>query len=163
MPSSSPATARRISPFLLVLLAGLTAGCDRKQEAAPSTAPAAEAAAPAPAEASYSMSVENWEGPKGEEGYVVVTIDAKNGHKINADYPHKVSLDTPPAGLKLPLPTMTAKDAERDGDKRLVFSIPMVADEVGEYVLNGTVRLSVCSPDTCRIEKEPLAARIVAQ
>jgi hypothetical protein len=137
--------------------------CDRQPDAPTAAPETASPGAKAPKVNGYTMSVTNWEGPTGEEGYVVVTIEAKNGHKINKEYPHKVSLDAPPKGLDLPMRTMKRADAEADGDKRLVFSIPAVPNQAGEYALNGKVKLSVCNDDTCQMAKEKLAARVVAQ
>ena len=111
----------------------------------------------------YTLTIKDWEGPKDEEGYVVVTVLAKDGHKINENYPHKLSLDEPPKGLKLPMRTMKLADAEVDGEKRLVFSIPTVANADGEFKIAGTLKTSVCTADTCQIAKEKLAARVVAQ
>ena len=155
-----PNFRRLLLPLLAVAL--LLSGCDDKAPAASPDAPAIGRGAKAKP-SGYSMDVASWEGPTGEEGYVVVTIEAKAGHKINKEYPHKVTLDEPPKGLKLPLRTMKVADAELDGDKRLVFSIPAVPDEVGDYALNGQVKLSVCNVDTCQMAKEKIAARVVAQ
>lgn len=154
------------TPFLVAAFgfASLVAACDR------APAPTAEPAAATPKspdakkkEDGYTLTVKDWEGPKDEEGYVVVTVLAKDGHKINKDYPHKLSLDEPPEGLKLPLRTMKLADAEVDGEKRLVFSIPTVAHADGEFAIAGTLKTSVCNDDTCQIAKEKLAARVVAQ
>jgi len=140
--------------------------CDRAP--APSAEPAAASPQAPDAKAAekadgYTVTVKDWEGPTGEEGYVVVTVLAKEGNKINKDYPHKLSLDAPPEGLKLPMRTMKLADAEVHGDKRLVFSIPAVAHTDGEFAIAGTLKTSVCNDDTCQIAKKKLAARVVAQ
>ncbi len=120
---------------------------------------AVDDAGPAP----FDILVESWEGPAGEEGQVVVTVKAKDGYKINDKYPHKVSLESPPAGLDVPLKTIAKKDAQLNGDKSITYTIPATATKVGEYELKGTIRLSVCNEDTCRMAKEPMVASISAQ
>ncbi len=145
----------------IALVALLLAGCDR-------AAPPAERAVPdAPGKPAgrtpYTMEVVGFEGPIGEEGYVVVAVEARDGHKINKEYPFKLVLDQPPAALELPLRTLALADASLDGDRRLTFSVPATARSAGEYTVSGLLRLSVCNDDQCRIEKEQVSARVVAQ
>ena len=147
---------------LLLLTAASTFGCSRARGSA-ETREHSPAAAVEPATASYDLDVTSWEGPVGEEGYVLVTITAKGDHHINASYPQKVKLDAPAAGLTLPSRELRLDDAQLEGDKRLVYTVPLSADRVGDYQLRGQVHLSVCSEDQCRIDKAPLTARVVAQ
>ena len=162
----SSLTMRFFSGNLIIAAAALmlAAGCsktDGPQE--PPVEPAKAPVVAAPDVEAYRLDVKNWEGPTGEEGYVVVAVDALNGHKINEKYPHKVVIDDAPSGLKLPLQKMTKDDAELDGTKRITYSIPIVGEKAGEYTVNATVKLSVCNDDQCIIQKEKIAARVVAQ
>jgi hypothetical protein len=111
----------------------------------------------------YRMDVSDWEGPAGEEGYVIVSIKANAGFKINKKYPQKVSLSDPPAGLMVPQRTLKMADAQLQGDRALIFTIPVTAERVGEFDLRGKIKLSVCSESQCRTEKHALHAHVVAQ
>lgn len=111
----------------------------------------------------FDIVVQDWEGPAGEEGQVIVTVKAKEGFKINDKYPHKVKLDDPPEGLSLPLTTIAKKDAQVNGDKSITYTIPATAAKVGQYKLGGVVKLSVCNKEQCRMAKEKLAANVTAQ
>lgn len=122
-------------------------------------AASAEEEGPAP----FDIEVNDWEGPAGEEAQVLVTVKAKTGFKINAKYPHKVSLDPPPAGLTLPMTTIRKEDAQVNGDESITYTIPATAAEAGEYQLQGVVRLSVCNEEQCRMAKEKLTAKLTAQ
>lgn len=150
----------------LLLLAGLlVVGCDRQEaEPAPSQpVPALSPPAPSNTAPPYAIEVEGWEGPVGEEGYVIVSVVAKDGHKINKDYPQRVHLDDGGAALELPLRRVEMKDAQLDGEGTLVFTLPATPKVAGEHRLKGKIRLSVCSGDLCRTATEPLDAAVTAQ
>lgn len=125
----------------------------------PVAAKGADDDGPAP----FDIEVTDWEGPAGEEAQVVVTVKAKTGFKINAKYPHKVSLDAPPAGLTLPMTTIRKEDAQLNGDESITYTIPATAAEAGQYQLKGVVRLSVCNKEQCRMAKENMTANLTAQ
>jgi len=144
-------------------VAMMLSGCEKPQAEPPSISGPPSPMASASGQDPYEMTVTSWEGPIGEEGYVVVSIEARDGYKINTEYPQKVVMSEPPEGLSLPLRTLRMEHAERESDQRLVFSVPAVPDRAGEYDLTGIVRLSVCNDDVCKIGKEQLSARVVAQ
>ena len=152
---------------LLAVAMVLAVGCDKSERPAETPAdPAAAQAAKVPdanARKPFVVTITNWEGPTGEEGYILVSLEARDGFHINDKYPQKLTLDAPPDGLRLPLPVMKLKDAEMESDTRLLFSVPAIADKVGEYTIHATLRLGVCNEDTCRFEKAKLSARVVAQ
>lgn len=154
--------------FLLVL-GPLVAGCDAPGSApAPSPATAsptmvAASAVPSATAPPYAVEVKGWEGPVGEEGYVLVSVVAKNGLKINKDYPQRVQLDDGGAALELPLRKVEMKHAQLDGEGRLVFTLPATPKVVGEHRLKGKLKLSVCSGDLCHTATESLDAPVTAQ
>lgn len=132
-------------------------------ETAPPPAPAPEASTAVAEAPAYALDVDDWEGPVGEEGYVTVAVVAQGDHKINVEYPQRISLDAPPKGLALPVRKLSMDEGQLESEKRLVFTVPATPTEVGAYQLRGTVRLSVCSDAQCKTVKEPVQARIVAQ
>lgn len=150
--------------YLMSLLLGALAlvGCERS---GPAPAPSAGVASARPTTSAppYAVEVEGWEGPVGEEGYVIVSVVAKDGHKINDAYPQRVQLDDGGEALELPLRRVEMKDAQLDGEGRLVFTVPATPKIAGEHRLKGEIRLSVCSGDQCRTAREPLDARVTAQ
>jgi hypothetical protein len=145
--------------LVLALLSSSSLGCSRDSAALPPEPAAAATVAPN----SYELEVSGWEGPVGEEGYVMVTITAKGDHHINSSYPQKVKLDAPEAGLALPARELRLADAQLENERRLTYTVPVTPERAGEYLLRGEVHLSVCNEDQCRIDKAPLSARVVAQ
>lgn len=111
----------------------------------------------------YAVDVKGWEGPVGEEGYVIVSVVAKDGHKINEEYPQRVYLDDGGKALELPLRRVEMKDAQLDGEGTLVFTLPATPKVAGEHRMKGKIKLSVCSGDQCRTATEPLDAAVTAQ
>ena len=152
-----------LSRALLALSLTFPLACDSGSNGAPKPAPSASERAPAQAGPAYALEVDEWEGPVGEEGYVVVAVAAQSDHKINAKYPQRVDLDAPPKGLDLPLRKLTMAEANLENDKRLVFTVPVVPAEAGTYALKGTVKLSVCNDSQCKTVEEKLQARVTAQ
>ncbi|MEM1032612.1 MAG: hypothetical protein AAGN82_19865 [Myxococcota bacterium] len=132
--------------------------------ASPSVAPnEAVGAAARPDGPAYSVAIEGWEGPVGEEGYVLVAVTAEGGHKINREYPQRVQLRDGGPDLELPLRRVGLSDAQLEGEERLVFTLPAVPKRVGQHQLRGEIKLSVCAKGQCRTATEPLVARVTAQ
>ncbi len=129
-------------------------------EGTPAIASTAEAAEEEPP---YDVDVQGWEGAAGEDAQLVVTVKARDGFKINKDYPHKIVLETPPDGVSLPMMTVRKKDAKLDGDKSITYSIPAKAAKSGDYAVKGLVKLSVCNEEQCRMAKEEMTASLSAK
>ena len=145
----------------LLIAAALTAGAASTLAAPASDSPES---VEAPAEARpYRVTVKDWEGPVGEEGYVILTVEAVGAHKINAKYPQRLTLDAPPSGLSLPLRKLKRSDAQMSGEKKLIFTVPATPTKAGAYRIAGKIRLSVCNDAQCLIEKQPFSANITAQ
>jgi hypothetical protein len=164
-------TMTRLNTFLVgACLAMGVAACssgskssEPAKEAKPSTDPGLTVVNDEGGPPPFDVEVQDWEGPAGEEGQILVTVKAKTGFKINDKYPHKVKLDAPPDGLSVPMLTIAKKDAQLSGDKSITYTIPATAAKAGQYQLSGVVKLSVCSKDQCRMAKEQVSANVTAQ
>jgi len=144
-------------------------GCSTPAAPAAGPRPAAVGGHPAPlvidpsGKDAYELEVTPWTGPVGAQGEVVVAIEARGDHKINVEYPHKLSLREPPAGLTLPRRELRFADAKLDGDKRMTYAIPVSSDRSGEFLVTGSVKLSVCNEEHCIIKTQPLSAKVTTQ
>jgi hypothetical protein len=110
----------------------------------------------------YSVVVKDGSGKVGEEAHIIVTVTAKQGYKVNDQYPHKLKLKHAPAGLEYLKPVMKASDAEIAKSK-LTFRVPVKATKAGTFAIKGKLKLSVCNDQSCLIKKEVLSAAMKAK
>lgn len=95
----------------------------------------------------------------GKEGTFTVSINAKDGFKVNDQYPHKVNLDDPPSGVALPKQKLKKGDGQFEG-KSFVFKIPVKAESAGSHTVGGNVKFSVCNDNQCLIKDAAIQAKI---
>ncbi len=108
---------------------------------------------------SFVIKVEDATVAAGKEGTFTVSINAKDGFKVNDEYPHKLNLDAPPAGVELPKQKLKKGDGAFEG-KSFVFKIPVKATSAGSHTVAGTVKFSVCNANQCQIKDAGIKAKI---
>ncbi len=90
----------------------------------------------------------------GKVGTASVKVTAKDGFKVNAEYPHKLSFDVGPVGLRLEKTSFRKEDAAADGTKSLTFSVKATADAPGKHMVDATLKTSVCNAQSCILKTE---------
>jgi hypothetical protein len=111
----------------------------------------------------YSVSAADLAVGAGAEGMLVVTIKAKGDHKVNEEYPHKVKLDDPPAGIELPKSKLTKDEGSFSDKKTFTFKIPVKGKTAGSHTVTGMVKFSVCNESQCVIKKETIKAVVTVK
>lgn len=111
----------------------------------------------------YAVSAGDVSVAAGAEGVVVVTIKAKGDHKVNEEYPHKIKLDAPPAGLELPKTKLTKDEGTFADKKTFTFKVPVKGKSAGTHTVTGEVKFSVCNDSQCVIKKETIKAVVTVK
>lgn len=123
------------------------------------TSPAA-AAQPAAGQAKYSeSSFELTLRPSGsyaagKEGTVEILLDAKPPFHVNTQYPYKFKAKEGP-GVKYPRSVVT-KDSAKLETQRVTMPIAFVPEAAGSHTVSGQFAFSVCTDETCLMEKRDL-------
>jgi hypothetical protein len=133
--------------------------------AASSTSPAA-AAAPAPADSAAGSS--RYDEAKfalvaqaagayapGKEGAIEIVLDAKPPFHANQQYPYKFKAKEA-AGVKFAQPVV-GKDAAKLEPQRVTMRVPFTPDGAGQRTVSGQFAFSVCTEETCLMEKRDLS------
>jgi hypothetical protein len=142
------------------------------KEAAP-VAPAETAAAAAPADtaaptvvstkvgdANFSVWMQSAGKHKaGQQGVVEVVLVPKNGFKCNDNYPYKIKLSDPPAGVSYPQPVVR-KESMSVSPGRSVMRVPFVASAPGDARIGGKFSFSVCTSDQCLIDSRDVSITV---
>jgi hypothetical protein len=139
-------------------------------ETAPVVAASAPAAAtpPAPAAAADASGTNRYDEQKfalvaqpsgayaaGKEGTIEVVLDAKPPFHVNQQYPYKFKTKEA-AGVKFAQPVV-GKDAAKIEQQRVTMRVPFVPDAAGQRTVSGQFAFSVCTEETCLMEKRDLA------
>ncbi len=139
-------------------------------ETAPVVAASAPAAAtpPAPGTAADASGTNHYDEPKfalvaqpsgayaaGKEGTIEVVLDAKPPFHANQQYPYKFKTKEA-AGVKFAQPVV-GKDAAKIEQQRVTMRVPFVPDAAGQRTVSGQFAFSVCTEETCLMEKRDLA------
>jgi hypothetical protein len=143
---------------------------------APAEAPAAPAAAPsstpaaaaAPAAADSAAGSSRYDEAKfalvaqpagtyaaGKEGTVEIVLDAKPPFHANQQYPYKFKAKEAP-GVKFAQPVV-GKDAAKLEPQRVTMRVPFTPDGAGQRTVSGQFAFSVCTEETCLMEKRELS------
>jgi hypothetical protein len=172
--------------FVPLALVALSAGCKREvppagedarapvNEAVPPTAAetapvvAASAPAAAPPAAAVASGTSHYDEPKfalvaqpsgayaaGKEGTIDVVLDAKPPFHVNQQYPYKFKTKEA-AGVKFAQPVV-GKDAAKIEQQRVTMRVPFVPDAAGQRTVSGQFAFSVCTEETCLMEKRDLS------
>jgi hypothetical protein len=144
-----------VSLLSLGLAVGATVSC-----AAPKAAPAAPPADLAAQGEGYQVYVPPASVAAGQEGTLAVKIHAREGFKVNTEYPSKVKLEPAPDGLDLPQREFRQEDAQLIDPHTLAFTVPLRARRAGSYRVHGETRFGVCTAERCLIKTVQFAAQI---
>ncbi|MBL9037240.1 MAG: hypothetical protein JNG84_01875 [Archangium sp.] len=101
--------------------------------------------------------------PPTSAGEVIVSIEARAGYHVNADYPVKFTT-AKDATVTFASPAIPLRDVlhktpcEKQPTEACAASakVPFTAGAAGDAVVAGTLAFSVCSAEQCLIEKVPL-------
>ncbi len=111
----------------------------------------------------YSVEVGDVDTTAGAAATVEVTIRAKAGHKVNAQYPHKLKVEEVPDGLQLEKKILKKDDGKLVDAQTFVFELPVKATRAGTFILEAKLKTSVCNDQHCLIKKETIQATINAR
>jgi hypothetical protein len=158
-----PENPVRRSPLAMpTLLAALLSAFALPAGAANSAAPAQPSTAKVEADTFLVEISAGGPYKAGAAGSVQVSLTAKAGFHINDQYPYRFNTSPPAPGVSYPKPVLERADGQF-AEKSAVFSLPFVADHAGQFTVGGVLKLSVCSPTSCIVEKAPLAVFVSVQ
>lgn len=170
-PATAPvaATAPAAAPAPVAAPAAVTAAPTAAEiaSAAPSTAPSAPEAPPAEpvvsskvGEASYSLWMQSSGRYKAsEQGFVEVVLVPRGEFHCNEQYPYKMKLGAPPAGVTYPSPVVRGEGLTVS-PTRAVLRVPFVAQSPGEARVAGKFSFSVCTSQQCVMDSRDLSVTV---
>jgi len=91
----------------------------------------------------------------GQEGTVEIVLNAKPPFHANQQYPYKFKVKEA-AGVKYPQPVL-GKDAAKLEAQRVTLRVPFTPDGAGKRTVSGQFAFSVCTDETCLMEKRDLS------
>jgi hypothetical protein len=91
----------------------------------------------------------------GQEGTVEIVLDAKPPFHANQQYPYKFKAKDA-AGVKFKQ-AVVGKDAAKIEQQRVTMRVPFVPDGAGQHTVSGQFAFSVCTEETCLMEKRDLS------
>lgn len=128
--------------------------------AAPPPAPEPLVAPTKVDEQNYSLSMQSSGAYKaGEQGFVEVVLVPKGEFHCNQEYPYKMKLGAPPAGVTYPTP-MVRTDGMSLSAERAVMRVPFVPQNAGDTRVEGKFYFSVCTSEQCVIDNRDLAMTV---
>lgn len=128
--------------------------------AAPTTPAAADSAGSATGSSRYDEAkfalVAQPAGPyaAGKEGAIDIVLDAKPPFHANQQYPYKFKSKEAP-GVKF-AQAVVGKDAAKLEAQRVTMHVPFTPDGAGQRTVSGQFAFSVCTEETCLMEKRDL-------
>ncbi|HMY20425.1 MAG TPA: hypothetical protein PKA58_29065 [Polyangium sp.] len=93
----------------------------------------------------------------GQAGTVEVVLEPKGTFHCNKEYPYKIKLGAPPAGVTYPQAIVKA-DAVTVTPEKAIMKVPILPEKSGEAKVSGNFYFSVCTSEQCVIENRELAA-----
>ncbi|HEY3500700.1 MAG TPA: hypothetical protein VGK73_38670 [Polyangiaceae bacterium] len=94
----------------------------------------------------------------GQEGKVEIVLEAKPPFHVNQQYPYKFKSKEAP-GVKFPQ-AVVGKDQAKLEQQRLTMLVGFVPDSAGKKNVTGQFAFSVCTDETCLMEKRELALAV---
>jgi hypothetical protein len=91
----------------------------------------------------------------GQEGKVEIVLDAKPPFHVNHQYPYKFKAKAGP-GVKFPQPVV-GKDQAKLEQQRVTMLVGFVPESGGKQSVAGQFAFSVCTDETCLMEKRDLS------
>jgi hypothetical protein len=110
----------------------------------------------------FTIDVKNGAAKAGVEAHAVVTLKAKGTFHVNQQYPHKLTVEDVPAGLRVEKSDLKKADATLD-EHSLAFKVVATPEKRGKYTLNATLKTSVCDDKQCILKTEKLVLRITGK
>jgi hypothetical protein len=91
----------------------------------------------------------------GKEASFDIVLDAKPPFHVNQQYPYKFKTKEGP-GVKFSQ-AVVGKDAAKLETQRVTMRVPFTPDGAGKRTVNGQFAFSVCTDETCLMEKRDLS------
>jgi len=105
----------------------------------------------------FVVTVDAPAGKVGAESGFTVSVKAKTGWKLNAEFPTKLKIE-PPAGVKVAKGTQKKADAVEFSEKKgASWKVQYTASAAGTKQFSGELRFAVCTDATCDPKKADLA------
>jgi hypothetical protein len=98
----------------------------------------------------------------GQRATVKVTIKAKDGFKVNDQYPHGLKLEASD-DIVYEKDALKRDDGRFDGKTAFVFEVGAKAKRAGSHAVAGKLKFSVCNDAQCLIQKIDLSAKVTAR
>lgn len=110
----------------------------------------------------YAVDAKAAKAKVGEHAALRVELTTKNGFHLNQEYPHKLTVDAVPAGLKVEKMELVRGDATV-AENALRFDVDAVAEKAGRYTVQAKLKTSVCDEKQCILRSEKLTLTLVAR
>jgi len=105
----------------------------------------------------FVVSLDAPAGKVGAESAFTISVVAKTGWKLNAEFPTKLKIE-PPSGVKVPKATQKKADAVEFSEKKgASWKVPYTAASAGAKQFTGELRFAVCTDATCDPKKADLS------
>lgn len=98
----------------------------------------------------------------GQQASVQVVLVPKGDFHTNENYPYKMKLDAPPAGISYPSPVVR-REALTRSPERASMAVPVVATAAGDQRISGTFSFSVCNAGQCVVDSRALAVNVTVE
>jgi hypothetical protein len=110
----------------------------------------------------FSIQFEDAQAKAGTSAEVTITVNAKGSFHLNQEYPHKLTLEDVPAGLRVAKTDFKKADASLE-ERSLAFKLAATPEKPGRYTVSATLKTSVCDDKQCILKSERIAIRIVGK
>jgi len=159
----------------LLLLAGISFGCDGKapspkeeahhdhsahmqQEAAAEAAPAEAPAGPEIETGMFALSLSPGESgfAAGKPGELQIQLEGRGGRHVNQDYPIRVKIAAG-EGVSVAKDELVKADAKRFDEQQVQFLANVAPSVAGEHDVRCEVSFAMCTEENCIREKRTVA------
>ncbi|MBI2896105.1 MAG: hypothetical protein HYY06_21285 [Deltaproteobacteria bacterium] len=149
---------------------GGTSAGPQPETSAPEKAPPGAGSAKATGDAAPAPTGPNWEiatlpqppYTAGAEGRFDVRLTGRNGYHVNQEYPIELTI-RPVDGVSFPKSSLRRADASAFEEAKAVFPVAFTAQSAGRRELGGELAFSVCNPQNCLLERQPLTIAVDVQ
>ena len=106
----------------------------------------------------------------GAEATVSLKVTPAAGFHVNTDFPIKLTLEAPPAGVTLAKAELVAGgkdkaqgDASALSEKTIAFDVKATPAAAGSYEIKGMFKFGVCDEQSCHAKRQPVTIAIAAK
>lgn len=112
----------------------------------------------------YELTVSGASGKAGEKAEASVVVTAKDGWKVNQDYPAKLVLEET-AGIKLEKAKLVKADAAKFDEHTAEFKVALKAEAAGKKEIKGKLKFAVCdkAATSCVPKEEAIVISVDAK